>query len=235
MKGLRSRGFSLVEMVVVIVLLGVVLTIGIPNMIRWYREQRFLQNVQSIGAALRVAQFSAVNTNHWMMVVFHTRCPDLSGAPPGASERPCVQRFRLPVDQCGAVGAWPPWENVTACTSTTDPNTFCEYVQDRWFEPVSAPMELIDAGNIPDPLVLIFSPQGLIAWQSEPFQDTTSMAPQCQELAGPELQIIQTNMNFIPLRFGWPKGMPYIYQGLCMTGMGRVYMTAPGKTSSLNC
>lgn len=230
-----ARGFSLVELVIVLVLMTAILMIATPGLIRWYNRQRFSQNVQRVLSSLRVAQFSAVSTGYWMLVAAYTDCPDdlqLRQFPAPRQDIFCVQRFRLPAGLCSPTAA--DWGTLSgtpagfpACGLNTPPGQMCEYVQDFWMtEPRFAmwsdvPSEALGWGAT---TYILLSPDGSMGFIPE---GAIPGAAECTEMMGP---IVMPLPNMPPdqrmMRFGWPaQGTPDIWQAVCLSGRGRLSLT----------
>lgn len=62
-KGIRSRGFTLVEMMVVVLILGVLAAIAAPNMTVMIRNQRLKNAAFDIYSALNLARSEALKRN----------------------------------------------------------------------------------------------------------------------------------------------------------------------------
>jgi hypothetical protein len=217
---LQARaGFTTLELVVVLMLMAAVLLIATPNLIRWYSVQQFYQSVQQVMTLFRVAEFSAITANAWMAVVLHSDCPFARG-------RICAQRIRLPMGQCGIVGTWPAWTNLTSCGTQSSPTEMCEYVQDRW--PAAGPEGVRRVEQIrPEfsgTLVLIIGPNGSISQQTSP----ATSPPLCSDLPilppGPQVVL------------SYPAYSPRYYQGVCLSARGQIALTdsAPSR-DQLGC
>lgn len=228
------RGFSLVELAIVLVLMAVILMIAMPGMIRWYNRQRFSQNVQRVLGSLRVAQFSAVSTGYWMLVAAYTDCPDplqLRRLPAPLTDIFCIQRFRLPVGRCSPSSD--DWGTLTGAPDTFDacdpdvrPGQMCEYVQDFWMtEPRFAmwadiPSEALGWGAT---TYIVFGPDGSVGFIHE--GDVATPAD-CTEMRAPIVMPLP-NMDQAQrtMRFGWPAQGPQVWQAVCLSGRGRLSLT----------
>lgn len=229
------RGFSLVELIIVLVLMAIILMIATPGMIRWYNRQRFSQNVQRVLSSLRVAQFSAVSTGYWMLVIAYTDCHDnlqLRRLPAPLLDVFCVQRFRLPAGQCSPSAV--EWAQLTSapdgfppCAADTPPTTMCEYAQDFWLtEPrfrmqADLPSEQPELGG--PTTYTLFGPDGSMGFLPE---NGVATPTDCTEMNPPILMPLPNmRQELQQMRFGWPAQASEIWQAVCLSGRGRLSLT----------
>ena len=203
----NEQGFTLIEMLIVLVVLAVMLAIALPNLLDYYWQQRFVQEVQHVAATIKTSQFTSIASSHWMAVAVHPQCPI-----PGESSRFCLQIFRIPAGQC-TMPAWPAgpadWLNMQDCSSAnlTGPVP-CEFRGERWImEAIVRPQP-----EVGPPVVYLIGPD-----QTVSFQTAVINNPVCSDLAIPNPQ---RQMTFMYLR-----GSDYMYRGICMTGRGNVKST----------
>lgn len=67
----KSNGFSLVELVVVIFIIGVAATIAIPNFISWLPNYRLKAAIQDLYSNFQLAKLTAVQRNRNCTIVFN--------------------------------------------------------------------------------------------------------------------------------------------------------------------
>ncbi len=226
----KKHGFSLVEMLVVIVLMGVVLLIGVPSYLNWYKQQQFIEVVTQTRNIFRIAQFSALSSGRWNLVVIHKNCPAGLDLP---TDRFCIRRFRLPVDECGIkTGSIPPGTNVRACidAKTPGPTVLCEYIRDRWSYGMNIPLY----SYLDNTRMYSISPNGWIFYHDN--QKINDPSQDCRIGANPNspIQLLFSNNNERILRFAFPTRP--LYQAVCLMGYGNVTTTKATKTlSNLFC
>jgi len=200
-----QKGFSFLEMIIVVAILGVLLAIFIPNFINYYWQQRFNQEVQHLIASFRRAQITSVSTNHWIGLAMHPDCKTAEGPSGSDVGRFCMQVIRLPLGSCNIM-VWPPaWENLPDCNEA-DALTLCEFKEERF------PMEkLIQLDSMSQMTLYIVGPDGTVTVQSS----APASTPICSDLPIPipALQMIFRLEN---------QGL---YKGICISGRGNVYST----------
>ena len=77
-----ERGFTLIELVVAIAILGVLAAFVLPNFAGWMATQRLKQGARSVADAFQLARAEAIRTNHRYVVFFETITgEDLEGNP----------------------------------------------------------------------------------------------------------------------------------------------------------
>lgn len=208
----KEKGFTVIEMLIVLLVLGIILVIAVPNMLDYYWQQRFNQDVQSIIASFRRSAIRSVSSNHWIGLVMHPNCPF-----PQEGGKFCMQTIRLPLGKCG-LSIWPTlseWEAEPNCDGA-DSMTLCEYkterfVMEKWFK-------VVDLASVS---VYIIGPDGTITVQNGPIAN-----PICSDLPIPDpvLQMV----------FEYEKRP--LFKGVCVSGRGNVYATEiEDDKLSLNC
>jgi type IV fimbrial biogenesis protein FimT len=63
LSAMASRGFTLVELMISLAILGFLLVLGIPNYMTWLADSEISNAAESIAGGLRYAQAQAVNQN----------------------------------------------------------------------------------------------------------------------------------------------------------------------------
>mgnify|MGYP005838836951 CR=1 FL=1 len=211
----KIKGFTLLELVIVLAVLGVILLISLPNIIKYYYQQRFYQEVQHLVALFRTAQFTAISTNHWIGIAMHPACPYILG-----STEFCVQIIRLPQGRCSLLASgstnenWPSgWANIPACTDNNT-NQLCEYQDERWLmDKITAPLP---QPPIDSDLVYIIGPDGAVTSQNNGEDNRI-----CSSLPIP-MPNLQLVFAYPPVSYPSPD---HYYKGVCMSGRGNIYTT----------
>lgn len=65
-----NRGFTLIEIMVVIGLIAILATIAVPNIVGWRAKQRFAAAASDVHEAIRVARSSAIKDNTTVTIQF---------------------------------------------------------------------------------------------------------------------------------------------------------------------
>jgi type IV fimbrial biogenesis protein FimT len=65
-----NRGFTLMEIMVVIGIIAILATIAVPNIVGWRTKQRFAAAVSDVHEAIRVARSSAIKNNANVVIQF---------------------------------------------------------------------------------------------------------------------------------------------------------------------
>lgn len=65
-----NRGFTLMEIMVVIGIIAILATIAVPNIAGWRTKQRFAAAVSDVHEAIRVARSSAIKNNANVVIQF---------------------------------------------------------------------------------------------------------------------------------------------------------------------
>lgn len=205
MKKNLQKGFSFLEMLIVVAILGVLLAIFIPNFINYYWQQRFNQEVQHLIASFRRGQITSVSSNHWIGLAMHPNCSTAEGPLGTDIGRFCMQVIRLPLGTCNIMD-WPSdWTKLPDCKEV-DALTLCEFREERFV------MEkLIQIDSMTQITLYIVGPDGTVTVQT----DAPSSTPICSDLPIP-IPILQMvfkleNQN--------------LYKGICISGRGNVYST----------
>lgn len=116
----RSRGFTLVEVLVIVAVLGIVSGMALTGMARFLQEQRLRQAAFELSAHLQSARARAQRQNG----ICQLQISGTSLAPSGASGNVCAASPALPnLDLAGLSGA----EGLGMTGSTSDPITFSPY------------------------------------------------------------------------------------------------------------
>lgn len=69
MKG--NKGFSLVELLVVVSIMGIMMAITVPGLLEWRRNAQFKEAAQLAASTLRQAKGQAINVNQRVTVTFN--------------------------------------------------------------------------------------------------------------------------------------------------------------------
>jgi type IV fimbrial biogenesis protein FimT len=67
-----ERGFSLIEIMVVIAIVAIAMTFAVPNIVGWKTKQRFLTAANDVHEAVKVARSAAIKQNTNAIVQFDT-------------------------------------------------------------------------------------------------------------------------------------------------------------------
>jgi type IV fimbrial biogenesis protein FimT len=67
-----SRGFSLIELMISLAILGLLLVLGIPNYVTWIADSQIRAAAESIAGGLRYAQAQAVTRNEAVRLVLNS-------------------------------------------------------------------------------------------------------------------------------------------------------------------
>lgn len=78
----KENGHSLIELLVVLLIIGIIVTIAVPNMTRASRSYRLHTSAQQIAQALQAAKISSISNNTARKVIFNTTNNSLT-APSG--------------------------------------------------------------------------------------------------------------------------------------------------------
>lgn len=78
---MKRGGFTLLEMVTVLAVLGIIMAIGIPNVVQAYRQQKMANGVQDVAASITEARARVRSQNVCYRLTF------------GAPDRYTVERF----------------------------------------------------------------------------------------------------------------------------------------------
>lgn len=65
-----NRGFTLIEIMVVIGIIAILATIAVPNIVGWRTKQRFAAAVSDVHEAIKVARASAIKNNANVVIQF---------------------------------------------------------------------------------------------------------------------------------------------------------------------
>jgi len=65
-----NRGFSLIEIMVVIGIIAILATIAVPNIIGWRTKQRFLAAASDVHEAIKMARSAAIKDNTTVVIQF---------------------------------------------------------------------------------------------------------------------------------------------------------------------
>lgn len=65
-----NRGFSLIEIMVVIGIIAILATIAVPNIIGWRTKQRFLAATSDVHEAIKMARSAAIKDNTTVVIQF---------------------------------------------------------------------------------------------------------------------------------------------------------------------
>jgi type IV fimbrial biogenesis protein FimT len=76
-----ARGFSLIELMIIIVIMGILLVTAVPNLSKWVANSRVRSAAESLQNGLRLAQAEAVRRSRQVVFVLTTASPALSAAP----------------------------------------------------------------------------------------------------------------------------------------------------------
>ena len=100
MIGARSKGFSLIELVVVLVLLGLLTALVTPAFVRTFRRLEAKTTSKKISAILRYCRSESVNKNRLYLASFDARANLLSVlyAPVGEESPTAERSYTLPID-----------------------------------------------------------------------------------------------------------------------------------------
>jgi prepilin-type N-terminal cleavage/methylation domain-containing protein len=227
-KNKRIKGFTMIELVIVLAVLGIILVIALPNVIKYYYQQRFYQEVQHLVALFRTAQFTAISTNHWIGIAMHPVCPYMAGV--GF----CTQIIRLPRGRCALLANsaydyenWPnDWASLPNCAdNNVGPNQLCEYPDERWvMEKITAP---VSQPPINADVVYIIGPDGTVTSQTAGEDNRI-----CSSLPIP-MPTLQLVFAYPPETTSAPE---HFYKGVCMSGRGNIYTTPPAEEKTdLKC
>jgi prepilin-type N-terminal cleavage/methylation domain-containing protein len=67
-----NRGFTLIEIMVVIAIVAIAATFAVPNFVGWRAKQRFLSAASDVHEAVKIARASAIKENATVRVRFDT-------------------------------------------------------------------------------------------------------------------------------------------------------------------
>ncbi len=67
-----EQGFTLIEVAIALVILGVLAAFVLPNYAGWARAQRLKQGARAVADAFQIARAEAIRTNHRYVVFFET-------------------------------------------------------------------------------------------------------------------------------------------------------------------
>ncbi len=222
----KIKGFTFLELVIVLAVIGIIVIIALPNVIKYYYQQRFYQEVQHLVALFRTAQFTSISTNHWIGIAMHPNCPYILN-----SIDFCIQILRLPQGRCSlsesgsANENWPTdWQQIPICTDENT-NQLCEYRDERWLmDKITRP--LLQAPFDKDTIYII-GPDGTVTSQNKGEDNRI-----CSSLPipVPTLQLI----------FAYPPAdspaLEHYYKGVCISGRGNIYSTGVAKNyTELKC
>ncbi len=94
----NQGGFTLVEMMVVTVILGVVVSMAVPNMSRQLADNRIREAERTIVNAHKDAQAEAMIQHRAVTVTYHPNSTGSSSIELGATGRPFHKTYQLPTD-----------------------------------------------------------------------------------------------------------------------------------------
>jgi prepilin-type N-terminal cleavage/methylation domain-containing protein len=66
-----QKGFTMIEMIIVFMLIGILAVIAIPNFVQWRQRLEYRETARSIASVLRLAKSQAMGTNLEQQVVFN--------------------------------------------------------------------------------------------------------------------------------------------------------------------
>ncbi len=91
MKRLRSRGFSVIELMTVLTVLGIMLLLAMPGIGNWIANSRVRTVAEELQNGLRLAQAEAVNRNRNVVFVRTAAAPARNAAPSATGRNWYVQ------------------------------------------------------------------------------------------------------------------------------------------------
>jgi len=110
MNGARSRGFTLIEIVIVMAIMGITLAFAMPRMQQWLDDQRLKSAARSIADALELGRAEAIRTGNVHLVFFMEERPGVAlretfvGQNPADPARPIVPIVILNDGRQGSAG-----------------------------------------------------------------------------------------------------------------------------------
>jgi type IV fimbrial biogenesis protein FimT len=96
MRRATVRGFSLIELMVTVTVMGVMLTLAIPGIGNWIQNSRVRTVSEEIQNGLRMAQSEAVNRNRQVAFVRTAAAPARNAAPSATGTNWYIQVLPLP-------------------------------------------------------------------------------------------------------------------------------------------
>jgi prepilin-type N-terminal cleavage/methylation domain-containing protein len=132
---LRSvAGFTLIEMLIVIAIIGTMVSIAVPNYLDWNRKYQLKEAVGTLHGNIGLARMIATNQNKYVTV---TVCQNITPCP-GGQVNPTTAQVTV-FFQSGGGDVIPPMTMVPGITLTNAGGTVVVSPQDVQFTPMGRP------------------------------------------------------------------------------------------------